>query len=355
MLVRVPPRSLVGFRSVCKQWKTLFNTKRFVNRNFACGRSEFMLKTHSHIYAISVNLNDDPSIKVSDLCFDLRRRSYHLYGTCDGYFFIYDFLSGGGGVISNPLLRHTKWIAEDGVAWDDRSMGYDGSRTEKIYKIIGILTTYSLNKVVRRFSVFDFATNAWKVTDHTSFHERLIMDESSGNSRVSLNGNLYWTAYKYCETGQYFIRMLDFSKEKLKMFCILPCKAKKSTTHTRILSIYKGDRFSVMEQCKRTREIEIWVTKNKIGNGDDGDDVVWIKFMTVSIPNFPLVLNHYSTSYFVDDNIYGKSFVLCCPTKKPKQAWVHIVRGDLYKKIKIDEVVCRFESSVFVPSLITIP
>ncbi|AEE32925.1 F-box associated ubiquitination effector family protein [Arabidopsis thaliana] len=150
-------------------------------------------------------------------------------------------------------------------------------------------------------------------------------------------------------------KWLDFSKETLKMFCILPCKAKKSTTHTRILSIYKGDRFSVMEQCKRTREIEIWVTKNKIGNGDDGNDVVWIKFMTVSIPNFPMVLCHNSTSYFVDDSISGKSFVLCFSTKKPKQAWVYIVRGDLCKKIKIDEVVCTFQSCAYVPSLISIP
>jgi len=103
----------------------------------------------------------------------------------------------------------------------------------------------------------------------------------------------------------------------------------------------------VLEQSKKTRKIEIWVTKNKIGNGDDGDDVVWIKFMTISRPDFPMVLiSHPSTNYFVENNIYGKAFVLSCPTKKPKAAW-----------IKIDGVVFAKsdQSSVFVPSLITIP
>ncbi|CAH8256526.1 unnamed protein product [Arabidopsis lyrata] len=356
ILFRVPPRSLLRFRSVCREWNTLFHNKRFINKNFACARPEFMLKTYSHIYSISVDLNDDPTIKVRDLRFDpLRGRHYNL----DGNFFLYDFHDGGGCVVSNPLLRQNKWFAKAKNICG-KYMGYDGSRPEKSYKIIGMWERHSLDGITTTYLVSEFAANAyWKVTDHTSFYEEpAFRSDSSGNNRVSLNGNLYWTAHTYPETGQYFIRMLDFSKEIemcQKTFCVLPCKEKKSTTHTRVLSMYKGDRFSVLEQSRKTREIEIWVTKDKISNADNGDDVVWIKFMTVSIPDFPMVLSHMSTKYFVDNNIYGKSFVLCCPSKIPKAAWVYIVRGDLCKKIKIDQVLCEFESSVYVPSLITIP
>ncbi|KAG7585255.1 F-box associated interaction domain [Arabidopsis thaliana x Arabidopsis arenosa] len=229
-------------------------------------------------------------------------------------------------------------------------MGYDGSKPEKSYKIIGIMKTHSRGEKITTSAVFEFATNAWKVTHRTGFHRDIT---STHSSPVSLNGNLYWTAYSYtAETGQYVIERLDFSKEIIKTFCILPSKWKESFSHAQVLAIYKGDRFSVLEQCKRTSEIEIWVTKNKIGNGDDGDDVVWIKFMTFSIPDFPLVLSY--KSYLVDNNIYGKSFVLCCLTKKPKQGWVYIVRGDMCKQIKIDKVLCKFQSSVYVPSLINI-
>ncbi|AED94140.1 putative F-box protein [Arabidopsis thaliana] len=229
ILFRVPPRSLHCFRSVCKEWNALSRDKRLINKNFACAPPEFILKTRSNIYSISVNLNDDnPTINVRDLCFGDHLRGQHsLYGTCDGNFFLYDHFHEGGGCMVVDPKRVTRLLRE------------------------------------------------------------------------------------------------------------------------RVLSVYKGDRFSVLEQSKKTRKIEIWVTKNKIGNGDDGDDVVWIKFMTISRPDFPMVLiSHPSTNYFVENNIYGKAFVLSCPTKKPKAAW-----------IKIDGVVFAKsdQSSVFVPSLITIP
>ncbi|VYS49462.1 unnamed protein product [Arabidopsis thaliana] len=252
-----------------------------------------------------------------------------------------------GGMVWNPLLRTTKLIAKDEQKCG-KSMGYDGTKPEKSYKIIGRCFTNAIYRV----AVLELATNAWKVTHCPRSHEEL--GSHDGSSSVSLNGNLYWTGYKYPDTGQCFIEMLDLSKEVIKFFCILPCKANKSTSNTRILSIYKGDRFSVLQQSKRTGEVNIWVTEKEIGNGDNGDDVVWIKFMTLSRPDFPILLSHTSTSYFVDNDIYGKSLVLCCPSTKPRQAWVYIVRGDLCKKIKIDGVQCRFKSSVYVPSLITI-
>ncbi|XP_019086727.1 PREDICTED: putative F-box protein At1g58090 [Camelina sativa] len=356
ILVRVPPRSLVGFKSVCKGWNTLFNDKRFVNKQLAFGRPEILLKTPSRMYSISVDLNkDDPTTKVSDLCVNFHDRRYILEGTCDGNFFINDFHKLGSReyVVLNPLLMRHRIVADAFSCC--KGIGYDGSRPQKSYKIIGKMNTYWQGSVTYTYSVFQFATNTWKVTDHTSFPGKSeLISEAYNNARVSLNGNLYWTAYTYPETGQYFIQMLDFSKEMERTFCGLPCKGELNVTHTRILSIYKGDQFSVLEQSNETGEIEIWVTKDKIGNGDNGDDVVCIKFLTVSVPDFPMLLSNNATSYYVDNNIYGKSFVLCFPSMELKQAWVYIVRGDLCKKIKIDEVPCEFQSSLYVPSLITI-
>ncbi|XP_010418885.1 PREDICTED: putative F-box protein At1g58090 [Camelina sativa] len=335
ILVRVPPRSLIRFRSVCKVWNTLFNDKIFANRNFAFGRPEILLKTHTHMYSISVDLNnDDLTIKVTDVRFvALRdRRRYDLVGTCDGYFFLYnsDHKGVNVNVVSNPWLRETKWITPGGTP-HGKSLGYDGSSPEKSFKIFGMMNTrQNIYQITRKVAFFEFATNAWNVTHCTTprfLEEEILVDEY--HCRVSLNGNLYWTAYPYQETGhQYFIRMFDFSKEVAKTFCILPFKGKHSSSHTRGLAIYKGDRISVIQQCTRSREVKIWVTEKRIGNGDDGEDVVWIKFMTISIPHFPMVCNNSSSSYFVDDTVFGKTFVTCFLGKKPKQAWVYIVQKD---------------------------
>ncbi|XP_010414776.1 PREDICTED: putative F-box protein At1g58090 [Camelina sativa] len=166
ILVRVPPLSLVRFRSVCKGWNTLFNDKRFVERNFACGRPEILLKTHSHLYS----------------------------GTCDGYYlFTYDMDEEYRCLVWNPFLNRAIWISTDetdgyiGGRW----MGYDGSRPEKVYKIIGIWNSFELSpEFTTRFAVLsDIATNAWKVFNHTRFEKEEKMLEESESFRVCLNRN----------------------------------------------------------------------------------------------------------------------------------------------------------------------
>jgi len=52
-----------------------------------------------------------------------------------------------------------------------------------------------------------------------------------------------------------------------------------------------------------TKKLEIWVTENKI-NYENGDDVVWINFMTLSSPNLPNLVDTISysrPSYFIED------------------------------------------------------
>ncbi|CAH8256571.1 unnamed protein product [Arabidopsis lyrata] len=354
ILIRVPPSSLARFRAVCKEWNVLFSDKRFANNQLACARPEFMLQTDSNVFSISVNLNDDPTLQVRKLTIDFP--GFH-YCNCDGYFVLYDLLHNRAAV-SNPWLRQTKRI---GCALDEPftlcGMGYDSSRPEKSYKIFGFKYC-RLNELqstyYQRFAIFEFETNAWKFIDHANNLENSTREQWWCYGNVSLNGNLFSTAYDF-ETGQYIIRIFDFSKEIVKPFCILPCE-KKDSNQTHALAVYKGDRFSLLEQCYKTSKIEIWVTKKKISNGDDGDNVVWIKFMTVSIPNFPRFYHTFSR-YMVDNNICGKTFVMCCPDDKTRRAWVYVVRGDLCKKIKIDHYLVDGSCSlccVYVPSLMPI-
>ncbi|CAE5960503.1 unnamed protein product [Arabidopsis arenosa] len=249
-----------------------------------------------------------------------------------------------GGVLWNPLFRKIRWIP--GAARSSFTLcgvGYNGSIPDKI-----VGTIYSLDLRHQTVVMFEFETNAWKLIDPDRYVAEFTREQSLRHNSVSLNGNFYWTAYNL-ETGEYFIRILDVLKEIIKPFCILPCMG-KSSSHTRVLAIYKGDRFSVLEQCKTTCKIEIWVTKKKISNGDD---VVWIRFMNVSIHNFPRFYHKFS-KYMVDNNIYGKTLVMCCSYRRSGQAYVYIVRGDMCKRIKIDEVPSQFRCSIHVPSLIPI-
>ncbi|CAA0361596.1 unnamed protein product [Arabidopsis thaliana] len=61
ILSRVPPKSLVRFRTVSKQWNALFDDKTFINNHKMTFR--FILTTKSKIYSVSI----DPVIVVREL------------------------------------------------------------------------------------------------------------------------------------------------------------------------------------------------------------------------------------------------------------------------------------------------
>ncbi|CAG7877382.1 unnamed protein product [Brassica rapa] len=137
-------------------------------------------------------------------------------------------------------------------------------------------------------------------------------------------------------------------------FCDLPC----GMNHPRnalVLRVFRGDRFSLLKQCYKTKKIEIWVTKNKI-NVEDGNDVVWMNFRTLSIPNFPgLVSNEYSSSqpsYFIDD----KRLVLCS-CDETGHPWIYVVEENkLISKVQLNDVFDPWPlHCTYFPSLVPVP
>ncbi|CAH8387347.1 unnamed protein product [Eruca vesicaria subsp. sativa] len=106
-----------------------------------------------------------------------------------------------------------------------------------------------------------------------------------------------------------------------------------------VVRFFKGDRFSVLKQCHETKKIEIWVTKNKV-NAEDGDDVVWVSFMTLSIPNFPSLVqaepySDQQPSYYIDDK---RLVVSSCDENG--QACIYVLwENKLISKVQLDSVV----------------
>ncbi|XP_019096713.1 PREDICTED: putative F-box/kelch-repeat protein At1g12170 [Camelina sativa] len=347
ILSRVPPKSLVRFGTVCKQWKALFQEKSFVNTELDHARPEVILMYDGKIFSIDVNL-DDLAIEVRRIFLDIPTWESYAINYCDGLLSCELSTKGSGTVVWNPSMRQGKQILKEGYLFLLCGIGYNRSRPEMGYKIFAY---YSQSGIIggEELAIYDCASETWEVIN-APYNESPI--EEPLDADISLNGNSYWTAYN-TETSDYFIRRFDYSKKTLKNFCMLPCK-KNSDGDTHYLSVFRGERFSMLEQCYRTREIEIWVTKNKIRNGDE-KDVVWIKFMNVSLPDMPRLSHQYNgrfPSYFVD-NIREKSFVMCC-YDETHHVCIYIVRGDMSRKIEIDFVDGGCCHAINFPSLIPI-
>ena len=167
---------------------------------------------------------------------------------------------------------------------------------------------------------------------------------------VLLNGTLFWIIFA---DPLYILCTFQFSSEEFYGYCKLPSGIHPSDVL--VINVFKGDRFSVLKQCHITKKIEIWVTKNKV-NVENGKDVVWMNFMTFSIPNFPvLVQTSYwqKPSYFIDSN----ERVVVCSCDGTGKAWIYVMGGDkLISKVHLDSVVDPWPlHCTYFPSLVPVP
>ncbi|KAL1188477.1 Protein SUPPRESSOR OF NIM1 1 [Cardamine amara subsp. amara] len=354
ILSRLPPQSLVRFRSLCKKWNSLFTDKSFLNNHFPRSRPQFIFLTNSKIYSIDIinHNSNNPTIKLHELpSSDIPNRdtlmNYTTITTCDDLLFYSCWCRESKTALWNPWLRQVRWIEFENKQLYVFGLGYDNRRPEKVYKILCYFVCHS--KIWRdedqRVAIYESASHTLRFIDKPK--EYWPITEIANKSNVSLNGNIYWFACNF-ETHEFFIRIFDFSRESFEPFCLLPCQ-KNHDMDELILAVYKGDRFSLLKQSCVTREIGICVTKNRIGV--DGEGVVWIKFMNLSTTNLPQLFNKvYRISYF----IYEKTLFMCCGSNESGVACIYIVRADLCKRIQIDSGMHKCCHCVYTPNLISV-
>ncbi|CAA7051267.1 unnamed protein product [Microthlaspi erraticum] len=239
----------------------------------------------------------------------------------------------------NPCLRQFKWIKYEAQQFEVFGLGYDNTKPEKVYKILGFITR-------KGAAVYECSSREFEFIDTPCDR---VLSETAKRLHVSLNGNLYWVAYNG-ETREYFIQSFDFSRDRFETCCLLPGQEmENSFCDELVLAVFVGDRFSLLKQCFVTREIEIWVTKKKINRDDE---VVWVSLMTLTASNLPRLFSKlYGISYF----IHGKTLIMCCGDDETREPCIYVARGDLCIKIPIDSDIGWFSHCVYVPSLISVP
>ncbi|CAH8254780.1 unnamed protein product [Arabidopsis lyrata] len=341
-LFRVPPESLVRFRTVSKKWNALFDDKMFINNHKMTFR--FILATNSKFYSVSIT----PKIEVRELTLDIPGLESHKLKVlidCNGF-----LLCGMDkeAVVWNPWLRQARWMKPEvndqpilrfnGIGYEYDNMKREGSGYKTLVSHPNELATKSVWKI------HDFASNSWK-------DKELVISGSNGitllATSVTLNGILYWVASYLQNNSSFVLVYFNFSNEKVHKFSDLPC-GENHHSDVIVLRLFMEDRLSLLKQCHLTKKIEIWVTKNKIKNCRSGD-VEWMNFMEVSTPNLPGLVK---PSYFIDH----KKLVVCS-CDETGQAWIYVM-GDnkLISKIQIDSVVDLWPlHCTCFPSLVPVP
>ncbi|CAJ2654073.1 unnamed protein product [Trifolium pratense] len=282
ILLRLPVKSLICFKSVCKTWFTLISNPNFGNSHFQFSESTQTLRILS-ISAIPTQIRSidfevlfnnhsnslNPNLSLPQSYFPL-----HIKGSCRGFIF---FNCSSNNYIWNPSTGFCKSLPLSPTIGSNfgtysylYGFGYDHSRDD--YLLASLYPALAAD-VSSHLEIFSLRDNAWKEIEDTPFP--------------------YWSPYHYPKLGLLFNEALhwfvsrssslvdvivSFNLMERKLFEI-PIPSDFGDYLLDIGSWVFGEFLSLW--AMRNRIVEIWVMKEyKVHSS-------WIKNIVLSIDTLP--------------------------------------------------------------------
>ncbi|MED6206706.1 hypothetical protein PIB30_029441 [Stylosanthes scabra] len=297
ILSRLPVKSLVKFRCVCKSWNSLFSDSYFVKKHlqhFTHHNRIILSATTAEFHLNSCYLNSlisNPSTTIpEDLNYPVKNKYRHdgIVGSCNGL--VCFAIKGDCVLLWNPSIRVSKKSPPLGNNWrpgcfTSFALGYDHVKQD--YKVVAVFCDPNQFFSESKVKVYSMETNSW----------RKIQDFPHGvtpyqNSGKFVSGTLNWASN--CAIGNsissWIIVSLDLQKESYRE--ILPPDYEKEESSTPTLGVL-NECLCMSYDHKRTHFV-VWVMK------DYGVRESWIKLVTVPyLPN-PEDFS-YSGPYYVSD------------------------------------------------------
>ncbi|AES87230.2 F-box/kelch-repeat protein At3g23880 [Medicago truncatula] len=288
ILMRLPVKSLIHFKCVCKLWFSLISDPHFAN-------SHFQLTTTTHtprIMCISslsheirsigfeAFLNDDDTASVN-LNFSLPESYFpaEIRGSCRGFILLY---RDPNIYIWNPSTGFKKQIP--GSPFRSKlaklcsihihGFGYDQVRDDYLVVVL----SYHITVVSTRLKFFSFRDNTWKETEGAPFAYCVIPSRRKG---FLFNGAIHWLALRRDLRWNVIV---SFDLMERKLFEMpLPNNVHHSALVHSGLWVF-GEYLSVWAKDNANDTVEIWVMKEyKVHSS-------WIKSLVLSVEAIP---DHY--------------------------------------------------------------
>ncbi|KAK7295588.1 hypothetical protein RJT34_18498 [Clitoria ternatea] len=198
ILLRLPVRSLLRFKSVCKSWLSLISNPQFAESHFDLAASP----TNRHLLwswaaanpfvSIDKDASPDDDSAIVTL---LPPHPSCVLGSCRGFLLLHHQRADFDLIVWNPSTGAHKSIPRPvqcdfdvtGMSPFLCGFGYDPSTNDYLI----ILVPFGKN----RFQTYSFKTNLWNATDHNYFPLRPI---GCYSFFLFINDAFYWlTSYKH--------------------------------------------------------------------------------------------------------------------------------------------------------------
>lgn len=289
ILKRLPAKSLVRFRCVCKPWGALLTDSNFIKAHLKRNRSVFQsnLKTNTRLILArycdtllsatdSSDTKNKNAIQAEELDFPLvKNLPYYVKGHSDGLLCLV-INDGYEGllVIYNPSIQQYRKLPNPGNFRSTREVigiGYDETCDD--YKVVRVPSNYCRMKCPGykpKVEVLTLKSNTWRqIPDEDTppyFVEHIFQ-------ATEVNGGLYWLVEDH-QTARCLILRFDLAGEKFKVIPPPPDESSRS-----IAWIGPLKEWLCVVHTRRLSDVHVWATK---------DDMTWTKIITTSqFPKIP--------------------------------------------------------------------
>ncbi|CAA3030594.1 F-box kelch-repeat At3g23880-like [Olea europaea subsp. europaea] len=223
ILSRLPVKSLLRFKCVCKSWRSIITGHSFIyeHLNMAlvdCKRARLLIMhIDPHTRATVFSLFTNEQLKApKNLRFHTKPQGhFRIMGPCHGLFCLYDYYENF--FLWNPATREIKDMPKTPIRLsrefvhkpNNALYGFGFDLKTRDYKVVKMLwSDYKDGVGEYRVYVYTLSTNSWRKID-VALLTRVYYSFSYYNSAY-VNGTYYWWA-------RLFIVCFDISNEQLWM------------------------------------------------------------------------------------------------------------------------------------------
>ncbi|KAJ0693479.1 putative F-box domain-containing protein [Helianthus annuus] len=199
IMKRLPVKSLIQFRSVCKSWKSLIGSPDFI-AHYSSQQQHLLVRYTVNYEAKYVTIDDDEhivSVTLPPLVNKLRTIVGSSHGLLCFFGDVQELTEIGSAVIWNPCIRKAVHVDVPRVKFDNtyRTLLGFGVCPEtidpKIVKITHCVDMESVTFIPWQVEVFTLNTRAWRSPYSSNLPRKSIYVDSD---QVVVDGCLYWLA-----------------------------------------------------------------------------------------------------------------------------------------------------------------
>ncbi|KAK4259410.1 hypothetical protein QN277_005745 [Acacia crassicarpa] len=292
ILKRLPVKSLIRFRCVCKDWKDLLKTPSFITEHLHHSVDENPLlflqwghkldPLHFHILNHKGQLLEvQPPLPLMDSSF-----SIHIVGCSNGLLCLHcnDLeTSLRFPLVWNPATREIRQVPspiKNNIQF--LALGFGFSPVDNDYKILVSQERADIDSLSNPLEVYSLRTGSWKEIKVEDFGGLGISDFS-----VTVNGAMFWFGHKVTNIAEndlfvYHEMVVSFDMV-MEVFTLIPLPCDDDNSRKSFLSVYENKLAMLCDTENENYEsyrTDLWVMEE--GALSSGERWSWTKKYSIS-------------------------------------------------------------------------